>query len=208
MDPQGNIESPVPVLEKPYHLSYPFVFPWQGKYYMVPESAQNRTIDLYECVQFPHKWQFKMNLMKDVWAVDTTLLHHKGKWWMFTAIADNEGSFPQVELFLFFSDELLTGKWNRHPMNPIVSDVKKARPAGRLITQEGKILRPSQDCSKMYGYGFDLNEVTVLSESEYEERIISSIRPPGGEKIQGTHTLTEAGGLKMIDVFTRRRKFF
>jgi hypothetical protein len=207
MDKQGNFKRPVPVLEKNYHLSYPFVFPWQGKYYMVPESAQNKTIDLYECVEFPYKWEFRMNLMRDVLAVDTTLLYHNEKWWMFTAMADNEGSFPQVELYLFFSEELLTERWDPHPLNPIVSDVKRARPAGPLSVKNETIIRPSQDCSKMYGYGFDLNEVTVLSESEYEERTLASIRPHGRERIQGTHSFTEAGGLTMIDVFTRRMRF-
>ena len=38
---------PVPVLERPYRV-YPFVFEWKGSHYMVPESSNNRTIELYE----------------------------------------------------------------------------------------------------------------------------------------------------------------
>ncbi len=208
MDGMGKCSDPKPVLEKEYHLSYPFVFEWKGNYFMVPETAENKTIDLYECVEFPDKWKLRMNLMKTVKAVDPTLFNYKGKWWLFTGMAENEGSFPLVELFLFFSDDLFTTKWNSHPLNPIVSDVKKARPAGRLFARNGKIFRPSQDCSKIYGFGFDLNEILILSETEYCEEKVVSVRPYWNEKIQATHTFTNEGQLTVIDAFIRRRRFF
>jgi hypothetical protein len=179
-----------------------------GKYFMVPEAAENRTIDLYECAEFPRQWKFKTNLMKNVKAVDTTLFHYNGKWWLFTGMAENEGSFPLVELFLFFSGDLFAGEWDSHPLNPIVSDIKKSRPAGRLFTRNGKIFRPSQDCSKFYGYGFDLNEVLLLSETEYLEKRMTSVRPHWDKKIQGTHTFSREGELTIIDAFMRRRKLF
>lgn len=208
MDRQGNCKDTVRVLERDYHLSYPFVFEWEGKYFMVPESAQNKTIDLYECIEFPYEWKFKMNLMKNVNAVDTTLFHYCGKWWLFTGMAENEGSLPLVELFLFSSNVLFTSEWNPHPLNPIVSDVKRARPAGRLFTRNGKIFRPSQDCSKFYGYGFDLNEILLLSETEYSEKEVISVRPNWDKKIQATHTFTSDGQLTIVDAFMRRRKLF
>jgi hypothetical protein len=37
MGRQGPIGDPVVVLERPYHLSYPFVFQWEGQWYMLPE---------------------------------------------------------------------------------------------------------------------------------------------------------------------------
>jgi len=208
MDGQGNCRDPIRVLERGYHLSYPFVFEWEGKYYMVPESAENKTIELYECIEFPHKWRFKMNLMENVNAVDTTLFRYCGKWWLFTGMAENEGSLPLVELFLFFSNELFTREWNPHSLNPIGSDVTRARPAGRLFTRNGRIFRPSQDCSKMYGYGFDLNEVLLLSETGYLEKEWISVRPDWDKKIQATHTFTNEGQLTIIDAFMRRRRLF
>jgi hypothetical protein len=208
IDGLGNWKAPNRVLEKDYHLSYPFVFEWMGIYFMVPETAENRSIDLYECEEFPHKWKFRMNLMKNVKAVDTTLFHYNGKWWLFTGMAQNEGSFPLVELFLFFSEDLFTTEWNSHPLNPIVSDVKRARPAGRLFARTGKIFRPSQDCSKNYGYGFDLNEILVLSETEYLEKRVTSVRPNWDKRIQGTHTFSRVGDLTIIDAFIRRRRLF
>jgi hypothetical protein len=206
IDQQGNYKDPVPVLEKAYHLSYPFVFEWGDRYYMVPESAANKTIDLYECIEFPNKWKFKMSLMESIRAVDTTLFYYDEKWWLFTGMAENEGASPQTELFLFFSNELLTSEWNPHPLNPVVSDAIRARPAGRVFVRDGKIFRPSQDCSKMYGFGFDINEILLLSETEYLEKKVVSVRPHSDKRILATHTLTSEGQLTMVDAFTRRRK--
>lgn len=206
LDELGNWSMPVTVLEKDYHLSYPFVFKWNDKFYMVPESVANKTIDLYECVEFPYKWNFKQCLMANVSAVDTTLIHYSDKWWLFTAMAENEAAVPNVELFLFYTDNLFDGKWNAHPQNPIVSDVKSARSAGSLFVKDGKLFRPSQDCSKVYGYGFDLNEIVVLTETEYRERTMSSIRPNWDKRILATHTFANCGNLTVIDVFRQTLK--
>ena len=204
----GNWKPPVKVLEKDYHLSYPFIFKWNDKFYMVPESRANKTIDLYECAEFPYKWNFKQCLMENVSAVDTTLIHHSGKWWLFAAIAENDAAAPNVELFLFYSDDLFSGNWKSHPGNPIISDIKNARPAGSLFAEGTKLFRPSQDCSKSYGYGFDLNEIEVLSETEYREKKVLSIRPNWDKKILGTHTFATCGNLTVIDVLTKTPKIW
>jgi hypothetical protein len=206
LDDLGNWKAPVKVLEKDYHLSYPFIFEWEDKYYMVPESRANKTIDLYECVEFPYKWNFKQCLMDNISAVDTTLFHYRNKWWLFSAIAENEAAAPNVELFLYFTDNLFSGDWKAHPQNPIISDVKSARPAGDLFIKDGKLYRPSQDCSKTYGYGFDLNEVVILSETEYSERKTISIRPNWDKKIRGTHTYANCNNLTIIDAYSHSLK--
>ncbi len=206
MDAHGNWKPPVAILEKDYHLSYPFVFEWDGKIFMVPESRANRTIDLYECVEFPHRWRFKQSLMKNVAAVDTTLIRHAGKWWMFTALAEVEAAAPNVELFLFHADDLL-GEWTPHPRNPIISDVKRARPAGSFFLRDGKLFRPSQDCSHAYGYGFDLNEVETLTETDYREKRVTSIRPDWDRNILGAHTYAHCGDLTVIDALRRVSKY-
>lgn len=207
MDTQGHYKDPVPVLETDYHLSYPFVFEFDNKYYMVPETAQNHTIDLYECVEFPTRWKYKMSLLENVRAVDTTMFFHLGKWWLFTGLAENAGSFPEVELYLFYSHDLLTNQWKSHPLNPIISDVTCSRPAGKLFTLGGKLYRPSQDCSKNYGYGFNINEVICLTETNYVEKKVVAVKPNWDGQLVGTHTYTCTNGLIFIDGRIRRSKF-
>ena len=47
----------MPVLEEPWHLSYPFLIEWGGDIWMIPESSTNRDIAIYRAVDFPLKWE-------------------------------------------------------------------------------------------------------------------------------------------------------
>jgi hypothetical protein len=204
MDEQGNYEKPIKVLEKPYHLSYPFVFEWQGDCYMIPESGANKTIDAYKLEQFPDKWVFHKNLLNNIKAADATLFFHHGKWWMFVNIQENEGASNWVELFLFYSDSPLSDTWIPHPQNPIVSDVRRARPAGNIYEQNGKLYRPAQDCSKSYGYGLRINQILVLNENEYKEVEVRYIEPDWDKDIKGIHTVNAVHKLTVVDAIYKR----
>jgi hypothetical protein len=206
LDSNGRHLGTRKVLEREYHLSYPFVFEHDGALFMVPETSANRTVELYRCVEFPDRWTFVRNLLEDVFAVDSTLLHHAGKWWLFANVVENAGASPSEELFLFHA-ESLDGTWTPHLLNPIVSDVTRSRPAGPILRQNGKLYRVAQNCSVRYGYGIKINEITALSEDCYEERLVHSIEPNWDKKIVATHTLSYADGLTVIDCLQPRLRF-
>ena len=207
MEPDGTYTQPEVVLDKPYHLSYPFLLEHDGKTYMVPESMDNRTVELYECVEFPNKWEFKMNLMEDIDAVDATLHFHNGKWWMFANVVETEGASSWDELCIFYSDDLLSNNWQPHPMNPVISDCKSARPAGKVFIRDGRIYRPSQNCSRRYGYGFNFAEITELDESNFSEQIVTRVKPDWDKKIVGTHSFSREHQLHVVDAIQRRVKW-
>ncbi|MEH7495887.1 glucosamine inositolphosphorylceramide transferase family protein, partial [Neobacillus niacini] len=50
----NKISKPITVLDKPYHLSYPFLYEWKDEIYMIPETSGNRTIELYKAKNFPY----------------------------------------------------------------------------------------------------------------------------------------------------------
>jgi hypothetical protein len=206
VDKKGFKSEPVIILKKPYHLSYPFVFEHKGEYYLIPESDENSSIQLYRAVNFPYEWEFKMNLMENIKAVDTTILYKDNRVWLFTNIPQVEGASYSEELFLFSSDNLFTTEWESHPCNPVVSDVKSSRPAGRLFYNNGKLYRPSQDCSSRYGYATVINEIIALNKNEYKEIKVSDITPGWANDVVATHTLSFDQGLSVIDATIRRRK--
>jgi hypothetical protein len=204
LDAQGKLLSQQTVLERPYHLSYPFVFEQGGEMYMVPESAANRTVELYRCTQFPDRWEFVKNLLSDVYAVDTTLLPHEGKQWLFTNVKAPGGSSLD-SLYLYYADDLLAGEWKAHPRNPIVQDIRSARPGGRIFEEDGKLIRPSQDSARRYGHALKFNRIVRLNESEYAE-VTEAEFPPAGSRYLATHTFNQAGEMAVIDAVMRRRK--
>jgi hypothetical protein len=202
----GIASPPVRVLEKPYHLSYPFVFQWDGVFYMIPETSQNRTIELYECTRFPDKWEPKRVMMEDVCAVDSTIFFHQSKWWMFANIAEREGNETLDELFLFYTDDFRTGTWTPHPLNPVVSDIRNARPAGKVFEHQGSLIRPAQDCSRCYGGTTNLNRIVTLNEKQYEEVHLQTLNAAWGENFVGLHTLSVSPCLTVIDLCAREWK--
>jgi hypothetical protein len=199
VDPQGRVGLPVPILERQYHISYPFVFQWEGKTYMIPETANNRTIDLYSSSGDLTNWQFVMTLMEGVKAYDTTLYHDGKRWWLMTCMAENPGGTRFDELFLFSAEQLETKEWRPHPRNPVVSDVTHARPAGAVFSMNGKVYRPAQDCSRRYGWNVMLCEVVTLNEHEYVEIPRPFVESPKPWGMVAAHTLCRTDGLTVID---------
>jgi hypothetical protein len=206
MDSKGNYSQPLKILERDYHMSYPFVFEDNGEFYMIPETRENNTIELYKCVHFPNQWEFVKVLLSDLKAVDSTILKYNGKYWLFGNVQRNEGASLLDELFIFYTDNLLSDTWTNHPQNPVISDVKQARPAGKFFYYKDMLYRPSQNCSKRYGYGMKINQVIELSETTYRERIIDSIYPSWDKKLLSTHTINSADGFTIIDALMQRRK--
>jgi len=197
IDSAGNFGDPVEVLRRPYHLSYPFLFEHQGDMYMVPESKANRTVELYRAEEFPGRWRLEAVLLKDVFAVDATIHQADGRFWMFTGLSNGRYSNSD-ELGLFYADSLF-GPWHPHPRNPVVSDVRRSRPAGALFRENGMLIRPSQDCASAYGYALRFSELLVLNDREYRERPLAYLGPEWTKGNLGTHTYTRTDDFEAID---------
>jgi hypothetical protein len=193
----GTLSEPVEVLRRPYHLSYPFVFEYEGHTYMIPETRQNRTVELYRADSFPACWSLAAVLLEDVGAVDATIHRADGKFWMFVGLSNDRYSSCD-ELGLFYAESLF-GPWKPHRSNPILSDVRRARPAGALFYQDGKLIRPSQDCSKAYGYALCFSEVLILNEMQYAELPLGRIDPQWTSNNLGTHTYSRSDDFEAID---------
>lgn len=204
VDGGGKTAGPIPVLERDYHLSYPFVFQWEGDWFMIPQTASRR-VELYRCVSFPSHWNLERILLPDVTASDPTpaLLH--GRWWLFANVPAYGTTGHHDELHLFHADSPL-GPWLPHRNNPIKSDVRSARPAGRIFESHGQFHRPAQDCSKRYGYAVSINRIVRLDPETYEEVEVDRIIPSGRPNVIGVHTFNRAGDLTVIDCLVRRNK--
>ena len=203
LDKKGRVDGPTKVLERDYHLSYPCVFEWDNNYYMIPESASNKTVELYRSTSFPFEWELQKVLMTDVRAKDATVAEINGKWWMFVSIAEN--SIPD-ELYVFYAETPL-GPWTPHKRNPVKSDVRGSRPAGNLFQWNGSVYRPSQDSSGRYGYAISINRIVQLDEDVFREEEVSKILPDWNKRLLGTHTLSIANDLTIVDCLRKRARW-
>lgn len=150
------------VLNEPFHLSYPYVFKWNGVYYMIPESHKANSVRLYRADPFPLHWTHIADLLHGNYQ-DPTLVRHDNRWWLFVCRGQNE------TMDIFYADEL-TGPWVPHTMNPVIADDRtRARCGGRMREVNGKLIRFAQDCLDRYGHRLLGFEVTALAPNEYKE---------------------------------------
>jgi hypothetical protein len=173
---------------------------------MIPETSQNNTIELFECVNFPLEWKLKKLINSNVCAVDSTIIKRDGLYWMFSNIKENKNASSHDELFLFYAESLTSDNWVAHPQNPIVSDVRGARPAGNIINENGKLFRVAQNCSNHYGYGMQIAEIIQLDKDVYKEKVVNSIHPDFNKDVISTHTYNVIGNKAIIDAQINRKR--
>ena len=80
------------------------------------------------------------------------------------------------------------------------ADARRARPAGSIFQQDGKLVRPAQDCSHRYGYGIRMMEIVTLDEERYQESEIASYTPDWDGNVVGLHTIHRNDGFTVLDV--------
>jgi len=182
-------------LEKNHHLSFPNVFKYNDKYYMLPETHANNTIDLYEFEEFPYKLKKVKTILNGNYA-DSVLLEYKNKWYLFTNKSENEDDLHSKNLSIFISDDLF-GDYKEFHNNPVVTDNEFARMGGQFIKEKNKLFRVSQDCKTRYGYKINIMEVEILNEQEYKEKCIKMIYSPKG--YIAFHTLNSAKDIDVAD---------
>jgi O-antigen/teichoic acid export membrane protein len=199
--PDGRCSPPVRALECDYHLSYPFVFDWQGVHYLMPETAAAGRIEVYRCTRFPDRWELHATMLDDIRAVDSTLVEWEGRWWMFANAAKEplaDASDLNEQLHLFHAPSPL-GPWTAHRRNPVKWDARGSRPAGRLFQKDGELYRPAQDCTEHYGGSIRIQRVVRLDVDEYVETEAATIEPEWRPNLIGTHTINAVPGLAVID---------
>jgi hypothetical protein len=196
ISPQGELGPPISCLHNPsVHYSYPHVFRAGSDIFMIPESYESNSVDLYRCTQFPNQWVHEKLLLKGKF-VDTTVWERDGLWWMATTSADPG---PGAGSLLLFYATSMTGEWHFHPRNPISTDIRFNRGAGRIIRSGNRLIRPSQSCAPTYGYSIAFNEITELTKERYSEHTLKVIGPEQFRGLAGIHTYNCGGNFEFID---------
>src|SRR5581483_1279473 len=128
--------------------------------------------------------------------IDPTLFRHDGRWWLFATDPSGGGS----EALHAFHADAIGGPWTPHRQNPIASDRRSARPAGRPFTIAGQLYRPAQDCSRTYGGAVHVMAIDALTPDRFSEHIALRLEPdPAWPYPDGLHTLVVDGRRVYID---------
>ena len=188
------------IIENSYHMSYPDVFRYGNEYYMIPESSANNTVDLYRADRFPDRWEKAGTLISGKKYVDSTVFRDGDQWYLISYTMT--GGY---ELHVFSLDvekrEVTLLSRKRYDQNT-------GRPGGRLFEENGRLMRPAQDCSRKYGEALIICQVDALNQDgEYLEHEVRRIRAEDLKMDNGPerlHQLTRDGMYSAADVYKER----
>jgi hypothetical protein len=195
LGPDGTFSNPRPIIEEPHHLSYPFVFEFDGQVWMIPESGAAGRVDLYRAEHFPYRWTYEGPLLSGITGYDATLLRQNDRFWMFITAGGWKAS--TWDNLCVFHAERFTGPWRPHATNPVLLDAALSRSAGHFIQRDGGTLRFAQDCSRIYGGAISVCRLETLSDDVFTQKLVGRIET----NLPGCHTYNRHMDLEVIDVF-------
>ena len=183
------------VLDEPHHLSFPYLFEHEGQMWMIPESADEKRVDLYRAEDFPYRWTREGSLLEGIAAYDSTLLKHDGHFWLLASLGHWQST--SWDNLCIFHAPTLTGPWTAHSGNPVLIDAMHSRAAGTPFWHNNELLRPVQDCTRIYGGAVTINRILSLNDADFRQVPVGRITC----NMPGCHTYNRRGGLEVIDIF-------
>ena len=187
------------IIENNYHMSYPDVFCYKDRFYMIPETSANSTVDLYMAERFPDKWTKIKTLIQGEKLVDSTVYEDKDGFYLISyKLSGNEVRVYSLDMERKEVDFISKKQYKKNI----------GRPGGRLFMTDGRLMRPAQDCSRKYGETLIIYQVDALSlKGELIEHEVRKVRA-SELKLEGNanrvHQYTFDNKYEVVDVFQEK----
>ncbi len=196
----NNITDITDVLELDYHLSYPYIFRENGEIFMMPETNENRRLEIYKCITFPNKWELYSTAFEGEIISDAHFYNDdENQKWLFLN-KGTESTKSDLELYIYKIDSLKLEVVESHKQNPVIINSKTARNGGSIFKYNNQLIRPSQyNADGIYGRGLNLNKILKLTIDEYKEENKLRVMPNFHKGLIGIHHLHQADNLFVID---------
>jgi hypothetical protein len=192
----GKLNEMKIVIEQDYHMSYPCIFKYYETFYMIPETAENKTIELYEAKEFPYVWELIETIAEDINCVDSTVFILEDELYLIGYLTG--GSKNKVFISLL---DIENGKLTF--MDEFIDD-NTGRPAGNIIFLDNRLFRPSQISKIKYGEAIAFEEILSIMKGKYNENVFMSlakkdIHVENEKRIDRIHTFNKVENLEVID---------
>ncbi len=196
IDRNLNVLSSSVVLNTGKHISYPKTLYMDNKLLVIPESSASNQLISYEYDFNKNKLINKVALIEKKELLDSTILYHENKYWLF---ATHLGNNSNSELYIYYSRSLY-GPYEEHQLNPVKKSLNGSRPAGNFIKFNHCVYRPAQNNEEYYGKSITLFKINKLTENEFSEEEIIEIKPPVNSAFShGIHTINFLNEIIVID---------
>jgi hypothetical protein len=186
------------IIEGEDHLSFPFPFRYEGKWYLLPESGCSGQLTLYECISYPMTWIKKSILLEEP-VTDPIVIEAGGGYYLIYSLLDGT------------ENDTLYYRFSRNPFDFSQSDPilflkqpSTTRNAGGIFLDNECLVRPSQDSTIRYGSGIRFNRLSIQKDGNLEEKFWKTIPSPSSHTL-GFHTWNFSENYLVIDA---RKRFY
>ena len=171
------------------HLSFPFLFMQDDQVFAMPESCAAKRLEIFRWHEQDGIWVSHTVIFTDKAVADAALYRKDGLFWIsYTDVTHD----PHDNLHLIYAENLI-GPWTLHPANPVRRGHAVSRNGGGVFAVNGKLYRPAQDCSEIYGGALRIMEITDWTVTNYQEKEVAHIAPSSPDYPDGFHTLVAWG---------------
>ncbi len=182
------------------HLSYPYTKSFSDILYVYPDSGS-----LNKPIYFRGKKNSSLEILSFKnfiqGLIDPSVIENDGLFYLF-ANYTNEN----YVLRLWVSTNPNFDDAYEHPNSPICITPEGGRSGGRVFKFKNKFYRFGQDCTNEYGNGLILFEINQLTDSNFSECIISSIKFKNNFK--GPHNMDFSNNLLTWDFYEEKFNIF
>lgn len=190
------------IITESYHLSYPFVFEYNNKFFILPESNKSSSLYLYEAVDFPYHWKRTKSILSNIRLVDTTLFEYKDELYGISMRIDDEHTELNNQMLLLKID---IDNYNASEIGVITNDLSLARPGGRVIDIYNYKFFVTQDCKEDYGKALnflkaDLSDIENISLNIEKKVLPNDIHTERNKKFAGIHTYNFSERFEVVDL--------
>ena len=181
----------VDVLDLKYHLSFPYIFKEGSDIFLMPETADNKRLEIYKCIDFPTEWELYSTAFEGEMVADAFFYDDRdGQKWIFLNKQADESAPMNSELFIYKTDSIKLENLQPHAQNPVIIDSRIARNGGAIFEFENQMYRPSQrNIDGIYGRSLNINKIEKLTLDEYIEKNVRIIENDSSNKFEGMHHL-------------------
>lgn len=189
------------VLKFDYHLSFPYVFEEDGEVYLMPETAENKRLELYKATNFPTKWELHATAFEGEAVADAFFYTDEDRQkWLFVNKQASAGAPINSELFVYRVHSLALKQMEPHKQNPVLIDARIARSGGCIFKQNGCLYRPSQrNVDAVYGRALNINRIEILTIDTYIEKTVRVIEPAWDNRLMALHHVHQLDNIFVFD---------
>lgn len=201
----NELKDVIDILDLDYHLSFPFIFEEDGEIFLMPESSENKTLEIYRAVDFPVKWETYTTAFEGE-AVGDAFFHtdDEQQKWLFLNKQAAKNSPMNSELFIYKVNSLRLNDLVPHKQNPVLIDARVARNGGAIFKYNNELYRPSQrNIDGIYGRALNINKIEKLTINEYQETTVQIIESDFDKELMGIHHLHQCNGKFVFDAAYR-----